>query len=274
MRIALELARENKAYEGLATKFFQHYIYVGAAMKRMGGRNYQLFDEDDGFFYDVLRYPDGSFEKFRVRSLVGLVPLYAIERLEEKWTEPFKEFRESMVWFLRNKAHVVQNVCYPLNREGTTTQVLAIVDHPQTRRLLDRVFDPEEFLSPYGLRSMSKAHAREPFRFGERTVRFGARHAVQVDLEVRLDLAAAQFAQAAAVEARRPAVDDAAGARIEFKATHRCCTRVRARASTRFRAAVPRTTRERPSGGDPSRRVERDRSRLRSGTRRCAARDA
>jgi len=178
MRIALELARENKAYEGLATKFFQHYIYVGAAMKRMGGRNYQLFDEGDGFFYDVLRFPDGSFEKFRVRSLVGLVPLYAIERLEEKWIEPFKDFRENMVWFVRNKGHVVQNVCYPLNREGTTTHVLAIVDYEQTRRLLDRVFDPTEFLSPYGLRSLSKVHEREPFRFGERTVSYEPAEAV------------------------------------------------------------------------------------------------
>jgi len=172
MRIALELARENKAYEGLATKFFQHYIYVGAAMKRMGGRNYQLFDEADGFFYDVLRFPDGTFEKFRVRSLVGLVPLYAIERLEEKWIEPFKEFKEGMIWFVRNKSHVVQNVCYPLNREGTTTHVLAIVDPDQTRRLLDRVFDPNEFWSPFGLRSMSKIHEREPFLFGTRSVTY------------------------------------------------------------------------------------------------------
>ena len=83
MRIALELAKENHAYEALATKFFQHYIYVGAAMKKMGGRRYSLWDEEDGFFYDVLTYPDGSFEKFRVRSLVGLIPLYAIERLED-----------------------------------------------------------------------------------------------------------------------------------------------------------------------------------------------
>ena len=147
MRISLELARENKAYEALATKFFQHYIYVGAAMKHMGGRNYQLFDEADGFFYDVLRFPDGSFEKFRVRSLVGLVPLYAIERLEEKWMAPFKEFSEGMIWFVRNNADVVQNVCYPVNREGATTHVLAIVDPDQTRRLLDRVFDPNEFWS-------------------------------------------------------------------------------------------------------------------------------
>src|SRR6185436_11849080 len=92
MRIALELARENRAYEALATKFFQHYIYVGAAMKKMGGRRYQLWDEQDGFFYDVLRYPDGSFEKFRVRSLVGLIPLYAVERLDDHWIEPFKDF--------------------------------------------------------------------------------------------------------------------------------------------------------------------------------------
>ena len=74
MRIALELAKENKVYEALATKFFQHYIYVGGAMKNMGGRDYQLWDEEDGFFYDVLRYPDGSFHKFRVRSLVGPDP--------------------------------------------------------------------------------------------------------------------------------------------------------------------------------------------------------
>jgi Glycosyl hydrolase family 63 C-terminal domain len=172
MRISLELARENKAYEALATKFFQHYIYVGAAMKRMGGRNYQLFDEADGFFYDVLRFPDGAFEKFRVRSLVGLVPLYAIERLEEKWMAPFKEFTEGLIWFVRNKSHVVQNVCYPLNRDGATTHVLAIVDPDQTRRLLDRVFDPDEFWSEFGLRSMSRVHDREPFHFGERTVRY------------------------------------------------------------------------------------------------------
>jgi hypothetical protein len=84
MRIALELATENRAYESMATKFFQHYIYVGAAMKKMGTRNHQLWDEEDGFFYDVLTYPDGSFEKFRVRSLVGLIPLYAVERLEDR----------------------------------------------------------------------------------------------------------------------------------------------------------------------------------------------
>jgi hypothetical protein len=138
---------------------------VGAAMKHMGGRRYQLFDEADGFFYDVLRFPDGAFEKFRVRSLVGLVPLYAIERLEEKWLEPFKEFKEGMVWFLRNKSHVVQNVCYPLNREGTTTHVLAIVDPEQTRRLLERVFDPKSSGPIRPVQHVQGPRA-QPFRFG------------------------------------------------------------------------------------------------------------
>ena len=83
MRIALELAHENRSYETMATKFFQHFVYIGGAMKKMGGRDYQLWDEEDGFFYDVLRYPDGRFHKFEVRSLVGLIPLYAIDVLDE-----------------------------------------------------------------------------------------------------------------------------------------------------------------------------------------------
>src|SRR6185295_1716454 len=96
LRIALELAKENSAYEGMATKFFQHYVYVARAMKRMGNRPYQLWDDADGFFYDVLRYPDGRFHKFRVRSLVGLIPLFAVERLEREWIEPFKDFRKRL----------------------------------------------------------------------------------------------------------------------------------------------------------------------------------
>jgi mannosylglycerate hydrolase MGH1-like protein len=172
MRIALELARDNRAYEGLATKFFQHYIYVGAAMKKMGGRRYQLWDEADGFFYDVLRTADDGFHKFRVRSLVGLVPLYAVERLEQHWVEPFREFQSNMDWFLRNKSHVVQDVCYKLERNGETVHVLAIVDEPQLKRLLARVLDEDEFLSPWGLRSLSRYHAEHPFQYLGREVRY------------------------------------------------------------------------------------------------------
>jgi hypothetical protein len=170
MRIALELARENGAYESLATKFFQHYVYIGAAMKRMGSRDYQLWDEKDGFFYDVLRYPDGTFHKFRVRSLVGLIPLYAVERLEERRIEPFREFRSNLHWFLENRQDLVQQCVTTLEQDGKTVHVLAIMNPEQMRRLLARVWDPREFRSRHGLRSLSKHHERHPFSFGDMTV--------------------------------------------------------------------------------------------------------
>jgi hypothetical protein len=172
MRIALELARENQVYEGLATKFFQHYVYVAAAMKHMGGGSYALWDGQDGFFYDVLRHEDGTFQKLRVRSLVGLIPLYAVERLEERWIEPFAEFRESLGWFLANRQDLVQGVCHPVPRDGQVTHICAIVDEMQMRGLLHRILDPREFLSPHGLRSLSRHHAEHPFRFGDREVAY------------------------------------------------------------------------------------------------------
>ena len=172
MRIALELAKENSVYEGLATKFFQHYIYVAAAMKKMGGRSYQLWDEEDGFFYDVLRYPDGHYDKFRVRSLVGLIPLYAIERLEERWIKPFKEFHANLMWFSQNKRDLSQTVAHLRDRGDQRVLVLAIVDESQMRRLLARALDPQEFLSEFGLRSLSRYHAEQPFRLGDKEVRY------------------------------------------------------------------------------------------------------
>jgi len=116
MRIALELAQDNPAYEALATKFFQHYVYVAAAMKQMGNQNFDLWDEEDGFFYDVLRYPNGNWHTFPVRSLVGLIPLYAIEQLDEKKLEPYPEFSSELEWFLKNRADLVQNCVTSSNR--------------------------------------------------------------------------------------------------------------------------------------------------------------
>jgi hypothetical protein len=172
MRIALELARQNKSYEGLATKFFQHYIYVGAAMKNMGGRAYNLWDEHEGFFYDVLRYPDGSFHKLRVRSMVGLIPLYAVERLEMSWVSQFKEFTSSLNWFLENRKQLVQHCVNRVTHDGEDTLVLTIVDQNQLQHILQRIWDPNEFLSDFGLRSLSKAHAAAPFRLGNSEVAY------------------------------------------------------------------------------------------------------
>jgi hypothetical protein len=166
MRIALELARDNPAYTGLATKFFEHYVYIGAAMKHMSGRHYELWSERDGFFYDVLRHADGSFHKFRVRSLVGLIPLYAIERLEEDWLGPFPEFRANLDWFLRNCPQITRHCVTTVVRDGKKVHILSLIDEHQLRRLLARVWDPAEFRGPYGLRSLSKYHETHPFTYG------------------------------------------------------------------------------------------------------------
>ncbi len=172
MRIALELSKENKTYESLATKFFQHYIYVGAAMKRMGGRNYNLWDDEDGFFYDVLRYPDGHFEKLRVRSMVGLIPLYAVERLETSWMSQFPEFMRNLNWFLDNRQDLVQQCVSRIPGENGDTLALTIVDRDQLVRMLQLLVDPNEFLSDFGLRSLSKAHLEAPFVLGGNRVTY------------------------------------------------------------------------------------------------------
>jgi hypothetical protein len=170
MRIALELAAESKAYESLALKFFEHYIYIGAAMKNMGGQKYSLWDEDDGFFYDVLQFPDGSFNKFRVRSLVGVIPLYAVETLKLADIDGFQEFKTNFLWFVKNRKLLTESCCHFIDREQK--YVLTILNEDQLRRLLDRLLSPDEFLSDFGIRSLSKYHRQHPFRFGSSEVSY------------------------------------------------------------------------------------------------------
>ncbi|HEX9160380.1 MAG TPA: glucosidase [Thermoanaerobaculia bacterium] len=169
MRIALELARQDSVYEGLATKFFEHYVYIGAAMKMMRGDR-TLWDEDDAFFYDILRFPDGTTIPFRVRSLVGLIPLYAIERLERRWLEPFPVFLENMNWFIKHRRDIVESCMTTVYCDPDLTHVLAVVDQNQLQHLLRRLIDPNEFLSPFGLRSLSKFHEKHPFILGGASV--------------------------------------------------------------------------------------------------------
>jgi hypothetical protein len=172
MRIALELSNENATYEGLATKFFQHYIYIGAAMKKMGGRAYQLWDEDDGFFYDILRYPNGDFHKFRVRSLVGLIPLFAVEVLFDEDLKSKPGFVRDLEWFVENRAELVGNACTSSTIDGRKAHILSIVDKEQFARILERLKSPDEFLSDHGIRSLSKYHKEHPFSFGNSRVRY------------------------------------------------------------------------------------------------------
>jgi hypothetical protein len=172
MRIALELARDNPVYEGLASKFLQHYTYIAHAMKHMGSKDYSLFDKEDGFFYDVLSFPDGRYKKFRVRSLVGLIPLFAVERLEVEWLAPFKEFTSNLNWFIKNRSEMTDQVIHRIERDGRVTYLLTIVDQEQITRMVERLHDEEEFLSRYGVRSLSKFHEAHPFVLDGRSVEY------------------------------------------------------------------------------------------------------
>jgi hypothetical protein len=173
MRISLELAGTNPVYEGLASKFLQHYAYIASAMKRMGQRGVSLFDEEDGFFYDIFTTPAGQTTKFRVRSMVGLIPLFAVERLEAEWIAPFREFRANLEWFLANRREMVADVIHQVPAaDGSTTHVLTIVNDRQLARMLGPLADPEEFLSAHGIRSLSRRHAGAPFEFDGRRVAY------------------------------------------------------------------------------------------------------
>jgi hypothetical protein len=172
MAIALELAETSTAYEALATKFFEHFVYVAGAMRHMGERDTTLWDEADGFFYDLLRHPDGRYERFRVRSLVGLIPLLAVEGLDEALLARFPAFWGNVEWFLRNRKGLVGRCCHPVGEGPNRRFVLAALNEEQLRRVLARVLDDDEFLSDWGIRSLSRHHAGQPFGAPPAEVRY------------------------------------------------------------------------------------------------------
>ena len=179
MRIALELSKSNAAYLGLATKFFEHFIYIGAALNRRHSKHfYALWSERQGFFYDVLVWPDGSYHKFRVRSLVGLIPLFGVEILDEKTLAEHPEFAANVQWFLRNRAELTERCVTSIDRDGQRHLVLKLLSDAQLRRVLARVADPAEFRSPFGLRSLSKYHQEHPFEYNNARVGYEPAEAV------------------------------------------------------------------------------------------------
>ncbi|MGD8516383.1 MAG: glucosidase [Anaerolineae bacterium] len=164
LTMALELAKTKPAYEDVATKFFEHFIYIANAFYDMGHHGVSLWDDQDGFFYDVLHTPDDRFLPLRVRSFVGLIPLLAVQALEPEQLEQLPRFRRRLEWFLEYRPHLVAHVA-PFSEVGPDGHYqLAIVGREQLSRILQRVFDSGEFLSEYGLRSLSRYHADHPFR--------------------------------------------------------------------------------------------------------------
>lgn len=158
--MALEIAKERPAHDGIASKFFEHFMSIADAMNHLGGEG--LWEESDGFYYDHLRTPSGS-EHLRIRSMVGLIPLFAVLHLENGVPEHLEGFRSRAEWFLNHRRDILQTISYQENAEGSREELLAIPSRERLEKVLCYVFDENEFLSPFGIRSLSKIHENEPF---------------------------------------------------------------------------------------------------------------
>ncbi|MGI0489133.1 MGH1-like glycoside hydrolase domain-containing protein [Pantanalinema rosaneae CENA516] len=166
LAIALELAKTNPSYEDIASKFFEHFLYITDAMNHVGETNVPLWDETDQFFYDVLHLPDDQHHYLRVRSMVGLVPLFATEILELSTLDDFADFKRRFQWFIDHRPNLQRNIA-SLDVPGEQARrLLAIISPPERLKpILQRLLDETEFLSPYGVRSLSKIHADRPYTF-------------------------------------------------------------------------------------------------------------
>ncbi len=163
MRIALELSERDSDYESLAVKFFEHFVYIGAALEKSGNRTQQNWNEDDGFFYDVLCYPDGSHQQIFVRSLVGIIPLYAVDWIDDKELENNKEFSYNFNWFINNRPYMVESCLTRVETADRKGYMIALMKPERMKRILEKAWDPREFRSEYGLRSLSKYHEKHPY---------------------------------------------------------------------------------------------------------------
>ena len=161
MAMALELAKEEPAYEDVASKFWEHFLYIAHAINHMGGEG--MWDAEDGFYYDALHMPDGSHQTMKVRSIVGLIPLFAVETLEPRVLQTMPGFRKRMEWFMKHRQDLTHNVASMAVPGKGERKLLSLVDPDQLRMILKRMLDPEEFLSDYGIRSLSRAHRDHPF---------------------------------------------------------------------------------------------------------------
>ncbi|MCA1849849.1 MAG: glucosidase, partial [Acidobacteria bacterium] len=163
LAIALELASEDSTYEDVASKFWEHFIHIAAAMNNLGHDGIELWDEEDGFFYDVLHLPEGSRFPLKVRSMVGLIPLFAVETLEPDVLRKLPDFRKRLEWFIDNRPDLTRNLACMRTPGRGERRLLSIVNQDRLRRVLSVMLDEEEFLSPYGVRALSRFHRERPY---------------------------------------------------------------------------------------------------------------
>ena len=165
LAISLELAREDPAYSDIASKFLEHFVYISHAINHLGDENLQLWDEEDGFFYDALCLPDGSHRLLKVRSMVGLIALFAVETLEPELVDALPGFKRRMLWFVANRPHLRDHLASRCRPGEPERRLLAIVGRERLRRVLRPMLDEGEFLSPFGIRGLSRYHRDHPYVF-------------------------------------------------------------------------------------------------------------
>ncbi len=165
MKIALELALDDPVYEDIATKFFEHFLAIAAAMNNIADEGLSLWDRQDEFFYDVLRLPDGTHRPLKVRSLVGLIPLLAVDTIEPDTLARLPGFKERLEWFLNHRPDLTVLVSHwqDSNANAGERRLLTLVRGSRLKRLLRRMLNPDEFLSEFGVRSLSKYHQLYPY---------------------------------------------------------------------------------------------------------------
>jgi Mannosylglycerate hydrolase MGH1-like glycoside hydrolase domain len=165
MRIALELAGSDHVYEDIGTKFFEHFLLIAEAMTRIGDGRFGLWDEAEEFYYDVLQLPGGEAEALRVRSIVGLIPLFAVEVLEGHVLARLPEFAKRLHWMFDHRPELASLVSHWLDESEEERHLLSLLRGHRMKCLLRRMLDENEFLSEFGIRSMSKFHAQHPYEF-------------------------------------------------------------------------------------------------------------
>ena len=164
MRMALELAKENPTYQSLATKFFEHFLYIAGAMYNVNNEGIDLWDSEDEFFYDVISLPGNGRVIMKVRSMVGLIPLFAVEVLDEEIFQTMPEFTQRLDWFLQNRPDLANLISRWGERGKNQTHLLSLLRGHRMKSLLRRMLDTKEFLSDFGIRALSRIHLNEPYR--------------------------------------------------------------------------------------------------------------
>ncbi|HTZ49088.1 MAG TPA: glucosidase [Verrucomicrobiae bacterium] len=163
LAIALELAKEDMAYEDVASKFFEHFVHIAHAMNDIGTNSRSLWDDADGFYYDVLHLPSGEDYFMKIRSIVGLIPLFAVETLEPEVVDRLQGFKRRMQWFIDNHADVPEHIEMTQRSPRGVRRLLSLANRKQLKRILKRMLDEGEFLSGHGIRALSRYHLDHPY---------------------------------------------------------------------------------------------------------------